>query len=422
MSRRFCRVYLAVTLSLFDCSAVHAQPANADLSLVERALVASKIYAAIQTYFAHGSGVPKLDLDVAYKSYLDQALGAKDRREFDLATLEFIAQLRNKHTQFDDQWLRRTHGQPLGFGVLLVEDKWVISRTRDSRLKPGDVVRAIDGVDVEEFVGAKQKYINESSERGARNLVFDFDRTYLFPRRFTLELEDGRKLKIDRRDPDKDSAPNSRLRASEGRWLSEGTVGYIKIPAFNDPSYERTAIGLVKEYRGARCLILDLRGNGGGTTPYELIGELMDREWRGWSTSTPLLIALALARGFPPAQQRTESRKSEPRAGAFTGRLVLLVDRFCCSACEDFVMPFKDNGRAILVGETTEGSSGQPYNLNLGNGMSLQVGAERHTFPDGSPFESVGITPTITIDRRLADIRDGVDPVLDKAIELANAH
>ena len=85
-------------------------------------------------------------------------------------------------------------------------------------------------------------------------------------------------------------------------------------------------------------------------------------------------------------------------------------------------MPFKDNGRAILVGETTEGSSGQPYNLNLGNGMSLQVGAERHTFPDGSLFESVGITPTISIDRRLADIRDGVDPVLDKAIELANAH
>jgi carboxyl-terminal processing protease len=99
--------------------------------------------------------------------------------------------------------------------------------------------------------------------------------------------------------------------------------------------------------------------------------------------------------------------------------LVLLVDRFCCSACEDFVMPFKDNGRAILVGETTEGSSGQPYNLNLGNGMSLQVGAERHTFPDGSPFESVGITPTVPVALRVADLRDGIDPVLEKAKEIA---
>src|SRR5690349_18828874 len=124
MSRHFCLVCLSVTLSLFEGTAVHAQPANADLPLVERALVASKIYAAIQTYFAHGSGVPNLDLDAAYKAYLGQALGAKDRREFDLATLEFVAQLRNKHTQFDDQWLCRTYGQPLGFGVLLVEDKW----------------------------------------------------------------------------------------------------------------------------------------------------------------------------------------------------------------------------------------------------------------------------------------------------------
>ncbi len=39
------------------------------------------------------------------------------------------------------------------------------------------------------------------------------------------------------------------------------------------------------------------------------------------------------------------------------------------SACEDFVMPFKDNGRAVLVGGSTAGSSGQPYVLDLGHDM-----------------------------------------------------
>jgi C-terminal processing protease CtpA/Prc len=53
--------------------------------------------------------------------------------------------------------------------------------------------------------------------------------------------------------------------------------------------------------------------------------------------------------------------------------------------------------------------------------MSLMVGAARHTFPDGSPFESVGIMPTIPVALRMAEVRNGVDPVFEKAIEVAAA-
>ena len=140
-----------------------------------------------------------------------------------------------------------------------------------------------------------------------------------------------------------------------------------------------------------------------------------------WLTSTPLHNARDRARGTAPIQLRIESVTSRPRAGAFPGRLLLLVNRFTCSACEDFVMPFKDNGRASIIGETTEGSSGQPYFSNFGNGMTFMVGAERHTFPNGSTFESVGIEPSVSIERHIADVRNGVDPVLEKAKAVAAA-
>ena len=84
-------------------------------------------------------------------------------------------------------------------------------------------------------------------------------------------------------------------------------------------------------------------------------------------------------------------------------------------------MPFKDNGRAEIIGETTEGISGQPYFFDFGNGMTLTVGAERHTFPDGSPFESVGITPTLPVERHVTDILNGIDPVMEKAKAIAGA-
>jgi hypothetical protein len=35
--------------------------------------------------------------------------------------------------------------------------------------------------------------------------------------------------------------------------------------------------------------------------------------------------------------------------------LILLIDRECTCACEDFVMPFKATHRAELIGETTDG-------------------------------------------------------------------
>jgi C-terminal processing protease CtpA/Prc len=44
-------------------------------------------------------------------------------------------------------------------------------------------------------------------------------------------------------------------------------------------------------------------------------------------------------------------------AAIHQGRIYLLVDRFCGSACEDFVMPFKDTRRGV-IGETTAGAPG----------------------------------------------------------------
>ena len=78
-------------------------------------------------------------------------------------------------------------------------------------------------------------------------------------------------------------------------------------------------------------------------------------------------------------------------------------------------MPFKDNGRAVLVGETTAGSTGQPYVLDLGHDMIVLIGAKREMFPDGSRFEGIGIKPDVVVSPSLDDIRQERDVVLEAA-------
>jgi carboxyl-terminal processing protease len=99
--------------------------------------------------------------------------------------------------------------------------------------------------------------------------------------------------------------------------------------------------------------------------------------------------------------------------------VVILTDAGCNSACEDFVMPFKDNGRATLVGETTAGSTGQPYMLDLGSDLMAIIGAKRERFPDGAVFEGVGIQPDVAVALQIDGLRTGQDPVLERALTIA---
>jgi carboxyl-terminal processing protease len=51
--------------------------------------------------------------------------------------------------------------------------------------------------------------------------------------------------------------------------------------------------------------------------------------------------------------------------------------------------------------------------------MTLSVSTKRESFPDGSQFEGIGITPTIDVHVTGEDLANGRDPVLEKAFAMA---
>jgi carboxyl-terminal processing protease len=109
----------------------------------------------------------------------------------------------------------------------------------------------------------------------------------------------------------------------------------------------------------------------------------------------------------------------KPENAIYDGKLIILIDDFCASACEDFVLPFKSSGRAKLVGRPTEGSTGQPYMYDFGNGISFRVSTKRTYFPDGSQFEGVGVVPDLEIPLSIEDLRTNRDTALARALALA---
>lgn len=404
--------------------------------LERRAWIASKIYASAQAYFGHWEGAPELDLDGAYRAYLERALGSASRFEFDLATMEFMARLQNGHSGFSDRWLFDVGGPPVGFTARRNSGRWVVHTSRVTGLEPGDVIRTVDGRPAEEFVQDRLRYVPASSEAGGIRRLWS--RPYLFPEVFDVELADGRTVRIDR---PQQSLGSSTRREYETRLYEDGTA-YVYIPTFGNPEMERRAVEFLRENPDTPVLIIDVRANGGGTTPTALIEALMDRPYREFTESTSVTYGLfeayaKIVRENPPeafndyirgyldafdglgrAQLRIPATLVQPRQPVYTGPLFVLIDGGCVSACEDFVMPLRFNDRATVIGERTGGSTGQPYMHDFGDMMRFRVSTKRAYFPDGSQFEGVGIEPHIEVVPTPEDLKAGRDPVLERAREL----
>ena len=408
-------------LLLMPATAQDSGPSR--LSLNERAYLAGKVYASALQYFAHWPDVPDLDVDAAYRQYLDRALASDDRLAFGRATMEFLAAFGNSHTMLLDRALVGQSG-PLPFAARFLAGQWVITEAWTAGLTPGDMIESIDGQPFEQFFAGRRRFISASTAQWARRALFArlaafAPCAHLLPERFVLGLHGGRQVPVDRR-----SATDSGLPVTDGRWLEPGKVAYIRIPSFSTPEHEKRAVELLAGFRTAPVLIVDVRGNTGGSTPGQLTSLLMDRPYRWWTESTPVAMPyfrLRAAQGkgeyqpFNRPELLWRSGGQQPGPDAFKGKLALLVDDGCHSACEDFVMPFKDNARAALIGEPTAGSTGQPYMLDLGHDMLVLIGAKREMFPDGSRFEGVGIKPDFEVSPSPNDIRQGRDVVLEAA-------
>jgi carboxyl-terminal processing protease len=203
--------------------------------------------------------------------------------------------------------------------------------------------------------------------------------------------------------------------AITGRIVN-GSVGVVRVPAFDaktSAALRRQIAALTQ--KGADRLIIDLRGSSLGEFEHGLAA-----------------ASLFVKEGAPLAQKLSRSGQKVPiPAPAADGepiaeRTVLVVNGGTSGAAELFASALSGNGRAKLVGGTTNGRSGLQKLVKLPQGHGLWLTHTSYGTPKGDPIHEKGLTPDVEVEE--PDIEFGTaldpaakDPVLEKALELVTA-
>jgi len=396
-----------------------------------------QVWGAVKYNFAFFEKVPGLDWDAVVRTAVHRVLDAPDQEEYYRRLDELTAVLHDGHTLVVSEWIRGDSydNPPLEFEV--VEDRIVLARTGDTEeiraqgIRPGmELVAVGEGVPVRRWLRdhALRYYPGSTPQNGDAFGMFLFLRG---PKstRVTLALRDERgptrEVTLTRDSRNRDgSIFRPRIRdfppLVETRMVSDG-VAYLRIATFDDervPAEVDAALDRLDLAR-LRGLVLDLRYNIGGddSFAYPVVARLVDRPVAGLAWRTPEYHPAYASWGKAERPLRGGPVRIEPDPRRrYGGPLVVLVGANTMSTAEDFLVPLDASGRALIVGEPTAGTTGNPVNVPLPGGAVLRVCSLWCTYPDGREFVGRGISPHVVVRPTVAGIRAHRDEALERAL------
>jgi len=168
------------------------------------------------------------------------------------------------------------------------------------------------------------------------------------------------------------------------RLLADGT-GVVRVSSFEGHTAEEVAEA-VRDLagRGARRLVLDLRGNPGGLV-------------RAAVATVSVFCAegklVATSRGRAAADDQRYVTRGAPTAPDMP--LAVLVDGSSASAAELVAGALQDMGRALVVGERTFGKGVIQTIFPLGDGSALNLTTASYFLPGGRCAHIEGVRPDV---------------------------
>ena len=371
----------------------------------------------------------------------------------------------------------------------------VLNQGLDERVKPGMEVLAINGKSLAQILGVILPNLSGDGDSQSRKLhLLDFTlgccqwgrpgwsgfseayRTYIEnPHTFTTTLRDprtGKTIGVDLAgvtvaeatvNADKNAINRDVLtgvrtlvaaRQPQSIQYVDGESTAILMPGFRDgfPDFIKKTFTDLRD-KGTKNLIVDMRGNGGGSDTYPslLYSYLTGTEFRSsalqnhMNTYEPSFKRYTDLGDVDPVTDPYYGSKAgiwkpDPRGGwlmtdkypgsgvqkpsenHFAGSVYILIDAGCFSACSGFASIAASYKRATLIGEETGGAACDSSGGDIGptlpeSHLHIEIPMESSCTYKTTGYRG-GVRPTFAVAETVNDLARGRDPVLEFAREL----
>ena len=197
----------------------------------------------------------------------------------------------------------------------------------------------------------------------------------------------------------------------------EGEIAYMYYPSFSSTINDSALDFILALMANSRGLIIDIRDNGGGalTNINTLVGRFIDKKITG---------GYIMHKTGPGHDDFSEPYPMEydpaPKGRVkWLGDIVVLTNRSCFSAANNFVSVMKELPNVRIVGAKTGGGGGLPFTSELPVGWSVRFSACPILDAKGNIIENgIDPTPGCEVTAPAEELAQGIDAILDFAIDL----
>ncbi len=421
---RYCAALLLSASFLSPLSQAQGTPAS-NRDLMRR--IAEGVAGVIQKNF-YDPSLKGVDLQNLLKETKKKIDASNKVPEMNSAIYFMVREMDDSHTNFIPPSLTLVpkfgfKAKPYGEIVRIYQVK-DHSPAAQAGLLPGDTVLGIDGV-----VANRKNYFSTQVYyriiQPAGVMIVDLERNGKL-QRFTLKADVHMRRATEYAyefSRVSDWVRETETSASEDPFeygMNDG-IGYVKIREFSSDAdlgrygYFEGAEKVLWKVKGSRALVIDLRGNPGGSV------KVLER-LAGYFDPEETEIAAMVGR------DKTEKLISKPQHPSFSGiPLAVLVDSESASASEILARHLQRTGRALIIGDKTAGevSVARDFEQRIGFDPAVFYGVQTTVahliFPDGKDLEKVGVTPDIRCIPTAADLAAKQDPCRALAVATLKA-
>jgi len=278
---------------------------------------------------------------------------------------------------------------------------------------PGDVVLRINGraaLDIADEIRPRRSPMpDETLDRWSALVALAG--THDTPRVWQVQSgDDVRTVEVDAAARDRSDRPNQRRAVTTAELAPD--IGLIRIATFADPGVIEQFDAALDRFMDKPALLIDVRNNRGGDT----------------AIARPIMGRFVRARAAYATMRRREgaglgepwTEYIEPRGHLYSGRAVILVDRFSASMAEGFAMGMRSIAGARIVGTRMSGLGAAIGTKTLpDSGVTIQTSMEPVYTVHGEPRWEIEPDVAVSVEALRRAAKDGGDAILESGLDEA---